>query len=111
MAGGPAGDLTVLHLLEERLRAQPIPFEINRGAYLMSNWTGMLGAVRESGELPSFFPAAFALATIAPGDLGCAAADRLTEGTDETGIHHVEGPHRYSPQVWPMLSPAPLSAR
>ena len=96
--GGPAGDLTVLHLFEEQLRGQPIPVTINRGAYFMSNWTGMLGAVRESGTLPSFFPADLALPTVAPTDLGRAAADRMMEDVGQSGLHHVEGPTRPTPR-------------
>lgn len=96
--GGPAGDMTVLHLFEDRLRGQPIPVTIIRGAYFMSNWTGMLGAVRESGALPSFFPAELALPTVAPADLGRAAADRMMEDVGQTGLHHVEGPSRPTPE-------------
>ena len=43
--GERCGDLTVLHGFEEKLRAQPIPAAINRGAYYMSNWAGMLEPV------------------------------------------------------------------
>ncbi|MHC0053892.1 NmrA family NAD(P)-binding protein [Actibacterium sp. D379-3] len=83
-AGERCGDLTVLHELEEKLRAQPIPAAINRGAYYMSNWAGMLGPALESGKLPSFFPADLALPMVAPTDLGEAAADRLVSPADDT---------------------------
>lgn len=95
--GKRCGDLTVLHELEEKLRAQPIPAAINRGAYYMSNWAGMIGTVRESGILPSFFPADMALPMVAPEDLGQAAAKRLLSSTDDVGIVSIEGPERYSP--------------
>lgn len=97
-AGRRCGDLTVLYEFEQRLQAQPVPTAINRGAYFMSNWTGMLGVVRDGGPLPSFFPADLALPMVAPYDLGEAAARRLREPADATGIHHIEGPERYSPQ-------------
>lgn len=96
--GRRCGDLTVLYEFEQRLQAQPIPAAINRGAYFMSNWTGMLGAVRDGGSLPSFFPADLALPMVAPHDLGHAAARRLREPTGATGIRHIEGPARYSPR-------------
>lgn len=95
--GERCGDLTVLHEFEELLRAQSIPVAINRGAYYMSNWSGMLDAVRGSGILPSFFPADLAIPTVAPEDLGEAAALRLLEPVSDTGVRHVEGPERYTP--------------
>lgn len=96
--GERCGDLTVLYELEERLRAQPIPAAINRGAYYMSNWAGMAGPVHENGVLPSFFPAGLILPMVAPADLGRAAARRLMEPASDTGLQHVEGPERYSAQ-------------
>jgi uncharacterized protein YbjT (DUF2867 family) len=71
--GERCGDLTVLHEFERRLKAQSIPAAINRGAYYMSNWGGMLDAVRGSYTLPSFLPADMALPMVAPEDLGEAA--------------------------------------
>uniref|UniRef100_E6VPW5 TrkA-N domain protein n=1 Tax=Rhodopseudomonas palustris (strain DX-1) TaxID=652103 RepID=E6VPW5_RHOPX len=95
--GERCGDLTVLHEFEEKLRAQSIPAAINRGAYYMSNWAGMLEAVRETGILPSFFPADFALPMVAPEDLGEAAAERLLSPVDDIELRHVEGPSAYTP--------------
>lgn len=96
--GERCGDLTVLHAFERSLRAQPIPAAINRGAFYMSNWLGMVDASRESGALLSFFPADFALSMAAPEDLGEAAARRLLEPLDDVALRHVEGPDRYTPQ-------------
>ena len=96
--GERCGDLTVLHELEARLQTQPIPTAINRGAYYMSNWLGMLDTVRERATLPSFFPADVPIPMVAPEDLGEAAARRLLEPDDETGNHAVEGPARYTPR-------------
>lgn len=96
--GERCGDLTVLHEFEEKLRAQTIPAAINRGAYYMSNWCWLLDSVRESGTLPSFFPADFTLPMVAPGDLGRAAARRLLAPVDDDGLRHVEGPRRYTPR-------------
>jgi uncharacterized protein YbjT (DUF2867 family) len=96
--GGRCGDLTVLHAFEEKLRAQSIPAAINRGAYYMSNWGGMLDPVRDSGRLASFFPADLRLPMVAPEDVGEAAAQRLLEPAGDTGLRHIEGPLRYTPR-------------
>lgn len=95
-AGERCGDLTVLYELEQRLKEQPIPAAINRGAYYMSNWAGMVGLVRETGTLPSFFPDDLVLPMVAPNDLGQEAARRMMSPTSDTGIEHIEGPARYS---------------
>ncbi len=95
-AGERCGDLTVLYEFEERLRAQPIPAAINRGAYYMSNWAGMLSLALETGKLPSFFPADLSLPMVAPVDLGEVAADRLVSLIDDIALQHVEGPECYS---------------
>ncbi|MDN3720496.1 NmrA family NAD(P)-binding protein [Roseibium salinum] len=97
-AGQRCGDLTVLHELEERLRDQPIPAAINRGAYYMSNWAMALEPARENGSLPSFFPDDLELPMVAPEDLGEAAAERLLSAPADSGIRYVEGPRRYSPR-------------
>ncbi len=94
--GERLGDLNALYDFEQGLRAQAVPVAINRGAYYFSNWTSQIDAVRKSGQLQSFFPADFLLPMVAPADLGEAAVRRLTEPVAATGIHHVEGPHRYS---------------
>lgn len=95
--GERCGDLTVLHEFEERLRAQPIPVAINRGAYYMSNWTGMRDAIRAGGVLPSFFPADLPIPMVAPDDLGQVAAGRMLAPTGDTALRHIEGPERYTP--------------
>lgn len=97
-AGERYGDLNTLFELEEGLRAQPIPFSINRAAYYYTNWDAQAQSVRERGVLQSFFPADFPLPMVSPEDLGDAAARRLTEPVSAGGIHYVEGPERYSPQ-------------
>lgn len=96
--GERCGDLTVLHEFEERLRAQPIPAAINRGAYYMSNWDSMLDGVRAQGVLTSFLPADLAIPMVAPADLGEAAAQRLISAVGDLELRHVEGPERYSAQ-------------
>ena len=97
--GEQCGDLTVLHELEQRLKAQLIPAAINRAAYYFSNWGGMLEAARESGRLPSFFPADLAIPMVAPKDVGEAAARRMLEPAEATELRHVEGPRPIPEEV------------
>jgi uncharacterized protein YbjT (DUF2867 family) len=94
--GERIGDLSVLWELEQGLARQAIPAAINRAAYYMSNWDGMLDGVRGTGKLPTMFPADMPIPMVAPKDLGRIAADRLMTGPDDTGIRYVEGPRRYS---------------
>lgn len=96
--GEPAGDLTTLWELEEGLRRQSVPAAINRGAYYMTNWTGLIDIVRQSGKLPSMFPADVEMPMVAPRDLGEAAAARLRSPAGDVGVRHVEGPERYTPR-------------
>jgi uncharacterized protein YbjT (DUF2867 family) len=94
--GERIGDLSVLWELEQGLAQQAIPAAINRAAYYMSNWDGMLDSVRGTGKLPTMFPADMPIPMVAPKDLGRVAADRLMSGSEDTGIRYVEGPRRYS---------------
>lgn len=94
-SGERVGDLSVLHDFEQALAAQPIPVTILRAAYYMSNWDPLLAAAR-GGVLPTLFPADLRLPMVASSDLGRVAARLLREPVHRTGVHHVEGPHRYS---------------
>ncbi|KNY08610.1 NmrA family transcriptional regulator [Achromobacter piechaudii] len=95
--GSHIGDLNVLWELEEGLRAQALAAAVNRAAYYMSNWDGLLETVRNTGVLPSLFPANLAIPMVAPKDLGEVAADRLMSALDDQGVRYVEGPRRYTP--------------
>ncbi|QYF87553.1 NAD(P)H-binding protein [Brevundimonas sp. PAMC22021] len=92
--GDACGDLTVLYAFEQALLAQDTPVAINRAAYYFSNFDMLLHAVRESGVLPTPFPAELPLPMAAPEDLGAAAARRLVSGLDDVGVRHVAGPER-----------------
>jgi uncharacterized protein YbjT (DUF2867 family) len=94
--GERCGDLTVLHGLEQGLKAQAIPATIQRAGYYMSNWAASLEAVRGQGMLPSMLPVGLRIPMVAPEDLGRAAARWLTEPVERTGLHYVEGPEPYS---------------
>lgn len=96
--GENIGDLSTLWTLEQGLESQPIPAAINRGAYYMTNWTGLVESVRQSGTLLSMFPADTLMPMVSPRDLGEAAAARLVSSLDDVGVAYVEGPRRYTPQ-------------
>lgn len=95
--GAHLADLGVLYEFEQALAAQPIPVAINRGAYYMSNWDGLIDAAR-GGTLPTMLPADLIVPMVAPEDLGRAAVRRLRSPIDDIGIRHIEGPARYTPQ-------------
>lgn len=91
------GDLGVLYEMEKALTAQPIPTTIIRAAYYMSNWRASLQAAREQGVVQTLYPEDFKLPMVAPSDIGEIAARLMTEPIEQTGLHYVEGPDRYSP--------------
>ena len=95
--GKRIGDLNILYDLEQALQRQPIPTTIQRAAYYMSNWDGMLEAA-QGGTLPTLFAPDLQIPMVAPVDLGRAAARRLGEPADDGDIHYFEGPERYAPQ-------------
>ncbi|RUW99588.1 NmrA family transcriptional regulator, partial [Mesorhizobium sp. M8A.F.Ca.ET.059.01.1.1] len=95
-AGERTGDLTILHGLEEKLHRQPIAASIIRAAYYMSNWDASLETARRDGVVNTLLPADFELPMVAPRDLGEAAARLLMEPLEKNGLHHVEGPSRYT---------------
>jgi uncharacterized protein YbjT (DUF2867 family) len=94
--GERIGDLSVLYEMEQALTAQPIPTTIIRAAYYMSNWRASLQSACEQGVVQTFFPADFKLPMVAPSDIGAIAARLMTEPIEQTGLHYVEGPDRYS---------------
>lgn len=96
-AGERIGDLNVLWEFEEGLRRQSIPAAINRGAYYMSNWDGLLDVVRDTGKLPTMFAADLSIPMVAPRDLGAMAAELLMSSPDDAGVRYAEGPSRYTP--------------
>jgi uncharacterized protein YbjT (DUF2867 family) len=95
--GEACGDLNVLYELEVGLRNQPIPASVIRAAYYYSNWDSMVEPVTKDGVLSTMLPADLKLPMVAPEDLGRVAARLLREPVEQTGIHPVEGPERYSP--------------
>lgn len=94
--GDGIGDLSVLYEFERLAKASGIPTAINRGAYYFTNLNMLLQPAKETGRLPTTFPADLKMPMVSPGDLGQAAATRLTSSVDDIGIDYVEGPERYS---------------
>jgi uncharacterized protein YbjT (DUF2867 family) len=94
--GERIGDFSVLWELEHGLQRRSIPAAINRAAYYMSNWDGLLDSVRSTGKLPTMFAADLPIPMVAPRDLGEIAAQRLTSSTGDVGIRYIEGPERYT---------------
>ena len=96
--GERIGDLGVLYEMEQALTTQPVPATIIRAAYYMSNWSAALQAAREQGVIQTLYPKDFKLPMVAPSDIGELAARLMTEPIEQTGLHFVEGPDRYSSQ-------------
>jgi uncharacterized protein YbjT (DUF2867 family) len=94
--GDGIGDLSVLYEFERLVKASGIPAAINRGAYYFTNLDMLLQPARETGRLPTPFPADMKIPMVSPRDLGQAAAARLESPVDDVGIDYVEGPERYS---------------
>jgi len=94
--GDGIGDLSVLYEFERLVKASGIPAAINRGAYYFTNLDMLLQPAKETGRLPTPFPADMKIPMVSPRDLGQAAAARLESPVDDVGIDYVEGPERYS---------------
>lgn len=94
--GERVGDLGVLYELEQGLQKTGIPISIIRAAYYMSNWDTALATAQQAGQVPTLFPTAFKLPMVAPVDLGTVGAALLRQPVQQTGLHYVEGPERYS---------------
>jgi len=96
--GKRLGDLGILYEMEQMLSTQPIPATIVRAAYYMSNWGASLQTAREQGVVQTLYPKDFKLPMVAPSDIGELVARLMTEPTEQTGLHFIEGPDRYSSQ-------------
>ena len=94
-SGDHIGNLSVLFDFKQALSNQNIPVMVLRAAYYMNNLDYFLESVKQ-GTLPTMYPTELAIPMVAPSDLGAAVARLLQEGVDQTGVHYVEGPARYS---------------
>ncbi|MDH5825041.1 NAD(P)H-binding protein [Luteimonas sp. RD2P54] len=95
--GRRIGDLGVLHEFERSLRDQPIPVDVLRAAYFMSNWDAAVESARTEGRLDTMLPVDFRLPMVAPADIGEVAARLMTADGVAADPHYVEGPERYTP--------------
>ena len=94
--GESIGDLGVLYEMEQSLKKMNLPHSIIRAAYYMSNWDASLETAKNEGVVHTFYPVDFKLPMVAPKDIGKIAAGLLTEPSEKTGVHYVEGPEMYS---------------
>jgi len=94
--GAQPGDLGVLYELEQGLTQTGIPTRIIRAAYYMSNWDMALAPARQTGQVHTVYPPEFKLPMVAPQDLGAVGARLQKAPVEQTDIHDVEGPQRYS---------------
>jgi uncharacterized protein YbjT (DUF2867 family) len=94
--GEQLGDMGVLYELEQGLSKTGIPTSIIRAAYYMSNWDMSLTTAQQAGQVHTLFPPDFKLPMVAPQDIGAVGASLLQEPVEQSGLHYVEGPERYS---------------
>lgn len=73
------------------------PCRITRAGYYMSNWLMLADEVKNSGQLPSYFPTQFKLPTVSPTDLGVFNAQHMMKPFDGFKIHNFSGPVEYTP--------------
>jgi uncharacterized protein YbjT (DUF2867 family) len=91
------GDFGVLYELEQNVAKLSYPYSIIRPAYYMSNWVEQLPAIKENGELISFFPVDLKFPMVAPPDIGELAA-HLMMANNTSNINSIHGPELYSPR-------------
>ena len=96
--GEACGDLNILYALEQGVVDKPYDVHVQRAAYYYSNWDMALEEATKTGAITSFYPADFELPMVAPADLGESASVFLASDACAPGLHHVEGPRRYTPQ-------------
>ena len=89
------GDFGVLYELEQNVATLSYPYSIIRPAYYMSNWAEQLPAIKQNGELTSFFPVDLKFPMVAPLDIGELAA-HLMMGKKTPNINSIHGPEFYS---------------
>jgi uncharacterized protein YbjT (DUF2867 family) len=89
------GDFGVLYELEQNVATLSYPYSIIRPGYYMSNWAEQLPAIKQNGELTSFFPVDLKFPMVAPLDIGELAA-HLMMGKKTPHINCIHGPEFYS---------------
>jgi uncharacterized protein YbjT (DUF2867 family) len=84
--GDNIGDFGVLYELEQGISRLSYPYSILRATYYMSNWAELLPAIKEKGEMISFYPADLKFPMVAPKDIGEFAAQLMTKTTRQNLI-------------------------
>ncbi|HEU4552891.1 MAG TPA: NmrA family NAD(P)-binding protein [Chitinophaga sp.] len=92
------GNLQMSYMLEHAFEDLPVTQIFIRPAYYYSNWLPYLHTVKETGVLPSFYPAGQRISMIAPADVGRFAATVMTADEDKSTLYEIEGPQQYTPQ-------------
>jgi uncharacterized protein YbjT (DUF2867 family) len=92
------GNLQMSYMLEHAFEDLPVTQIFIRPAYYYSNWLPYLQTVKETGVLPSFYPAGQRISMIAPTDVGRFAATVMTADEDKSTLYEIEGPQQYTPQ-------------
>ena len=95
--GRQIGDLGTLHRFESLLADLQAPTAIVRAGYLFSNWDGAAETARTQGQVSVMLNPDRLLPMVAPADVGREAARLLQLDEPDRGVHHVEGPRRYTP--------------
>lgn len=95
--GRQIGDLGTLHRFESLLADLKAPTAIVRAGYLFSNWDGAAETARTQGQVAVMLDPDCLLPMVAPADVGREAARLLQLNEPDCSVHHVEGPHRYTP--------------
>jgi uncharacterized protein YbjT (DUF2867 family) len=92
------GNIMTTYLLENIFDDLTIPVAFLRAAGFMENWNGVAAIAAEKGILPSFYnPLDRKLPMVAAADIGCAAAEALTEDWTGKRIIELYGAADYSP--------------
>ena len=87
------GLITSTHLMEEAMRALPIPVAYLRAGSFMENWLGALDHIRTTGEMPFFYaPLDRKFPLVATQDIALAAARVLQETWTGERVLEVDGP-------------------
>jgi NAD(P)H dehydrogenase (quinone) len=93
------GLITTLHILEQELRALPVPGAFLRAAWFMENAAWDVSTARDQGKIFSFLdPLDKPFPMVATADVGRIAAETLLESWTGKRFIEVAGPMRYSPR-------------
>lgn len=90
------GNLALSYLLEHSFNDLALEQIYIRPAYYYSNWLGYLDSVRQSGVLPTFFPAELKIPMAAPTDVAAFIADIIKSNKFKNRTVELMGPSLYS---------------